>query len=149
MIAVLIIISQNGSPGTVQFYIRENGGRSLSMQLVGCFLSLILYGILCDQVCQWTYHCPHVLDCSLLTSFKDIYYISFPKDNLASKTVVYLLWLIETAQTVTNIYYTFHTFCYNFGNLAGLDDVHITWFAIPILSGLGAHLFTYICTLNY
>ncbi|KAK0186998.1 hypothetical protein F5146DRAFT_1063213 [Armillaria mellea] len=86
------------------------------MQLVGCFLSLILYGILCDQVY--------------------IYYISFPKDNLASKTVVYLLWLIETAQTVTNIYYTFHTFCYNFGNLAGLDDVHITWFAIPIMSGL-------------
>ncbi|PBK82095.1 hypothetical protein ARMGADRAFT_1001955 [Armillaria gallica] len=82
---------------------------------IGCFLSLILYAILCDQVY--------------------IYYISFPKDNLASKTVVYLLWLTETVQTATNIYYTFDRFCYNFGNLSGLDDVSITWFTIPILSG--------------
>ncbi|PBK88758.1 hypothetical protein ARMGADRAFT_936937, partial [Armillaria gallica] len=64
-----------------------------------------------------------------------IYYISFPKDNLTSKTVVYLLWLTETVQTATNIYYTFDTFCHNFGNLSGLDDVSITWFTIPILSG--------------
>ncbi|KAK0218927.1 hypothetical protein IW262DRAFT_1065897 [Armillaria fumosa] len=83
--------------------------------LIGCFLSLVLYGILCDQVY--------------------IYYISFPKDNLASKMVVYLLLVTETVQTVTNIYYTFDTFCYNFGNLSGLDDVNIVWFAIPILSG--------------
>ncbi|PBK88752.1 hypothetical protein ARMGADRAFT_997081 [Armillaria gallica] len=83
--------------------------------LIGCFLSLILYGILCDQVY--------------------IYYISFPKDNLTSKTVVYVLWVTETVQTATNIYYTFDTFCYDFGNLSGLDDVSITWFTIPILSG--------------
>ncbi|KAK0216501.1 hypothetical protein EDD85DRAFT_869975 [Armillaria nabsnona] len=83
--------------------------------LIGCFLSLILYGILCDQVY--------------------IYYISFPKDNLTSKTVVYLLWLTETVQTATNIYYTFDTFCYDFGNLSGLDDVSIIWFTIPILCG--------------
>ncbi|KAK0234876.1 hypothetical protein EDD85DRAFT_939004 [Armillaria nabsnona] len=85
------------------------------MQLIGCFLSLILYGILCDQVY--------------------IYYISFPNDNLTSKTVVYLLWLTETVQTATNIYYTFDTFCYDFGDLSGLDDVSITWFTIPILCG--------------
>ncbi|KAK0234823.1 hypothetical protein EDD85DRAFT_845475 [Armillaria nabsnona] len=83
--------------------------------LIGCLLSLILYGILCDQVY--------------------IYYISFPEDNLTSKTVVYVLWLTETVQTATNIYYTFDTFCYNFGNLSGLDDVNITWFTIIILSG--------------
>ncbi|PBK61024.1 hypothetical protein ARMSODRAFT_678319 [Armillaria solidipes] len=83
--------------------------------LIGCFLSLILYGILCDQVY--------------------IYYISFPKDNLTSRTVVYVLWLTETVQTATNIYYTFNTFCYDFGNLSGLDDVSIIWFTIPILSG--------------
>ncbi|PBK82112.1 hypothetical protein ARMGADRAFT_1068320 [Armillaria gallica] len=83
--------------------------------LIGCFLSLILYGILCDQVY--------------------IYYISFPGDNLTSKMVVYVLWLTETVETVINIYDTFDTFCYNFGNLSGLDDVHITWFTIPILSG--------------
>ncbi|KAK0234859.1 hypothetical protein EDD85DRAFT_95791 [Armillaria nabsnona] len=59
--------------------------------LIGCFLGLILYGILCDQVY--------------------IYYISFPKDNLASKTVIYVLWLTETVKTVSSMYDTFDSFC--------------------------------------
>ncbi|KAK0186993.1 hypothetical protein F5146DRAFT_985078 [Armillaria mellea] len=83
--------------------------------LISCFLGLILYGILCDQVY--------------------IYYISFPNDHLATKTVVYVLWLAETVQTVSNIIDTFDTFCYNFGNVSELDNVHLTWFTIPILSG--------------
>ncbi|KAK0477634.1 hypothetical protein IW261DRAFT_271095 [Armillaria novae-zelandiae] len=83
--------------------------------LISCFLGLVLYGILCNQVY--------------------IYYISFPNDHLATKTVIYVLWLVETVQTVSNIIDTFDTFCYNFGNLSELDDVHLTWFTIPILSG--------------
>ncbi|KAK0489766.1 hypothetical protein EDD18DRAFT_568642 [Armillaria luteobubalina] len=83
--------------------------------LIGCFLSLVLYGILCDQVY--------------------IYYISFPRDNLVSKTVVYLLWVTETVQTAMNIYYTFYTFCYEFGDLVGLDEVDTAWFTIPVMSG--------------
>ncbi|KAK0433684.1 hypothetical protein EV421DRAFT_2023332 [Armillaria borealis] len=83
--------------------------------LIGCFLGLILYGILCNQVY--------------------IYYISFPKDNLASKTVVYVLWLTETVQTVIDIYDTFDTFCYNFGNVSELNDVLLLRFMIPILCG--------------
>ncbi|PBK61030.1 hypothetical protein ARMSODRAFT_897309 [Armillaria solidipes] len=105
------------------------------MQLIGCFLGLILYGILCDQVCEWSYHYPHVPNCPLLTSFKDIYYISFPNDHLATKTVVYVLWLAETVQTVSNMIDTFDTFCYDFGNVSELDDIHLTWFTIPILCG--------------
>lgn len=83
--------------------------------LISCFLGLILYGILCDQVY--------------------IYYISFPNDYLATKTVVCVLWLVETVQTVSNIIDTFDTFCYNFGNVSELDNLHLTWFMIPILSG--------------
>ncbi len=71
------------------------------------------------------------------------------KDNLASKTVVYLLWLTETVQTASSIYYAFDTFCYNFGNLSGLDDVNITWFTIPILTGFGAYLCMYVYALSY
>ncbi|SJL06789.1 uncharacterized protein ARMOST_10131 [Armillaria ostoyae] len=108
------------------------------MQLISRFLGLILYGILCDQVCQWSYHYPHVLDCPLLTSFKDIYYISFPKDNLPYKTVVYVLWLTETVGTGSNMIDTFDTFCYNFGNVSALDDIHLIWFTVPILSGFVA-----------
>ncbi|KAK0502467.1 hypothetical protein EDD18DRAFT_692431 [Armillaria luteobubalina] len=84
-------------------------------RLIGCFLSLVLYGILCDQVY--------------------IYYISFPKDNQASKMVVYLLWVSESVQTAMIIYYTFNTFCYEFGNLAGLDEVDTAWFTVPVMSG--------------
>ncbi|KAK0234862.1 hypothetical protein EDD85DRAFT_938993 [Armillaria nabsnona] len=91
----------------LQSYILESGGRLVFMQLIGSLMSFILYGILCDQI--W--------------------------DNLTSKTVVYVLWLTETVETVINIYDTFDIFCYDFGDLSGLDDVHITWFTIPILSG--------------
>ncbi len=52
----------------LQSYILESGGHLLSMQLIRCFLSLILYGILCGQVCQWSYPYLHVLGCPLLTS---------------------------------------------------------------------------------
>ncbi|KAK0186939.1 hypothetical protein F5146DRAFT_758169 [Armillaria mellea] len=83
--------------------------------LIGCFLSLVLYGILCDQVY--------------------IYYVSFPNDNPTSKMVVYLLWLTETAQTAINIHYTFVTFCYEFGDLGELDEVDTAWFFIPVMSG--------------
>ncbi|SJL06897.1 uncharacterized protein ARMOST_10239 [Armillaria ostoyae] len=99
----------------LQSYYTESGSRSVFMQLIGCFLGLILYGILCDQVY--------------------IYYISFPNDHLATKTVVYVLWLAETVQTVSNMIDTFDTFCYDFGNVSELDDIHLTWFTIPILCG--------------
>ncbi|KAK0444986.1 uncharacterized protein EV420DRAFT_1277169 [Desarmillaria tabescens] len=85
------------------------------MQLIGTFLNLALYGVLCDQVY--------------------IYYISFPKDRLVTKSIVYVLWLVETVQTVINISDIFDIFCYDFGNLSELDDVHLTWFNVPILSG--------------
>ncbi|KAK0200453.1 hypothetical protein DFS33DRAFT_1361690 [Desarmillaria ectypa] len=83
--------------------------------LIGTFLNLALYGVLCDQVY--------------------IYYISFPKDRLASKIIVYVLWLIESVQTVLNVYDMFDTFCYDFGNISELDGVHLSWFNVPILSG--------------
>ncbi|KAK0444993.1 uncharacterized protein EV420DRAFT_1768101 [Desarmillaria tabescens] len=83
--------------------------------LIGCFLNCTLYGVLCNQVY--------------------IYYISFPKDRLVSKIVVYVLWLTETVQTIINIADTFKVFCYDFGNLSELDDVHLSWFSVPILSG--------------
>ncbi|KAK0200461.1 hypothetical protein DFS33DRAFT_1387665 [Desarmillaria ectypa] len=83
--------------------------------LIGCFLDLILYGVLCNQVY--------------------IYYISFPKDRLASKIVVYVLWLTETVQTIISIADIFDTFCYDFGNLSELDDVRLSWFFVLILSG--------------
>ncbi|KAK0218914.1 hypothetical protein IW262DRAFT_1273871 [Armillaria fumosa] len=91
---------------------------------------------------------PYSLDCPLLAAFKDIYYISFPKDNLVSKTVVYLLWVAETVQTAIRIYYTFNTFCYEFGNLMVLDEVETAWFTILIMSGFGPYLFTHPYTLR-
>ncbi|KAK0485369.1 hypothetical protein EDD18DRAFT_1361051 [Armillaria luteobubalina] len=84
-------------------------------QLISCFLSLVLYGILCDQVY--------------------IYYISFPKDNLVSKMVVYLLWVTESAQTAIHIYDTFNMFCYEFGNIVVLDETEIASLIILIMSG--------------
>ncbi|PBK88801.1 hypothetical protein ARMGADRAFT_936817, partial [Armillaria gallica] len=41
----------------------------------------------------------------------------------------------KTVQTATNIHYTFNMFCYDFGNLSGLDDIHLAWFIVSVLSG--------------
>ncbi|KAK0444991.1 uncharacterized protein EV420DRAFT_1572857 [Desarmillaria tabescens] len=83
--------------------------------LVGSFLNFMLYGVLCNQVY--------------------IYYISFPKDRLMSKSIVRVLWLTETVQTIINITGIFDTFCYKFGNLSALNDIGLSWFGVPILSG--------------
>ncbi|PBK82097.1 hypothetical protein ARMGADRAFT_741851 [Armillaria gallica] len=89
--------------------------RTTGPLLIARFLGLMLYGILCHQVY--------------------IYYMSFPNDNLTSKTVVYLLWLAETVQIVSNTIDTFDMFCTNFGNVSGLDDIRLIWFNINILCG--------------
>lgn len=68
----------------------------------------------------------------------DIYYISFPKDRAASRIVVYSLLVIETVQVVLNTWDVFDIFAAGFGDFDNLDHIHMSWFAVPIMTGLGA-----------
>ncbi|KAF8909916.1 hypothetical protein CPB85DRAFT_1414242 [Mucidula mucida] len=88
--------------------------------LLGYIINCGLYGALCVQVY--------------------LYYISFPNDHTRSKAVVYSLFVIETAQVVMNISDVFDLFAVGYGDLDTLDKIHLSWLAVPILTGLGAFI---------
>ncbi len=52
--------------------------------------------------------------------------------------MVYSLFVIETAQVVMNISDVFDLFAVGYGDLDTLDKIHLSWLAVPILTGLGA-----------
>lgn len=64
----------------------------------------------------------------------DIYYIAFPKDNTGIKTMVYGLFVIESAQTIMMMHDAVVVFGFGFGDPEELVKVHLAWFAVPILS---------------
>ncbi|KAF8162618.1 hypothetical protein B0H34DRAFT_692074 [Crassisporium funariophilum] len=69
-----------------------------------------------------------------------MYYLAFPKDSLRSKILVYGVYLLEVLQTVLTTQVGFHAFAEGFGNLGSLDEIGLTWLAIPVISGIVAFL---------
>ncbi|KAK0497853.1 hypothetical protein EDD18DRAFT_123048 [Armillaria luteobubalina] len=65
-----------------------------------------------------------------------IYHISFPKDPILSKFLIYLLLALETLQTVLFTVDLFDIFATHFGQVDVLRDVHSLWFSVPIMTGL-------------
>ncbi|KAF5318182.1 hypothetical protein D9619_012090 [Psilocybe cf. subviscida] len=81
--------------------------------LVGYILNWGLYGVLSMQV-------------------------SFPKDPLGHKALVYGSFALESAQTFLFTSSAFRTFATGFGNPEMLNEVDILWFTVPIMSGIVA-----------
>ncbi|KAK0478848.1 hypothetical protein IW261DRAFT_190108 [Armillaria novae-zelandiae] len=65
-----------------------------------------------------------------------IYHVSFPKDPILSKFLIYLLLALETLQTVLFTVDLFDIFATHFGQVDVLRDVHSLWFSVPIMTGL-------------
>jgi hypothetical protein len=103
------------------------------IQLLGYMLNWGLFGVLAVQTCKRTFY--QTGRC--LTSFSDNYYLAFPKDRLYVKALVYSLFVVETLQTILNSHDLFKMYGEGFGNPAALEDLHFSWFSIPILSGIG------------
>jgi hypothetical protein len=70
----------------------------------------------------------------------DLYYQAFPNDRRFTKCLVYTVYMIELVQTIIMARDAFTIFGYGFGDLAALTGVHLEWFAICILSGIGTLL---------
>ncbi len=102
-----------------------------------------LYGALCVQICECT-SIPATALHLTYSSAVDIYYVSFPKDPILSKFLIYLLLALETLQTVLFTVDLFDIFATNFGQVDVLHNVHSLWFSVPIMTGLSASL-----TLNW
>ncbi|KAK0433413.1 hypothetical protein EV421DRAFT_1430712 [Armillaria borealis] len=83
---------------------------------IGYTMNWALYGALCVQIY--------------------IYHVSFPKDPILSKFLIYLLLALETLQTVLFTVDLFDIFATNFGQVDVLHNVHSLWFSVPIMTGL-------------
>lgn len=84
--------------------------------LIGSLLNYALYGVLCVQVY--------------------IYYISFPKDKLGAKSLVFGVFILETLQvclSAADIYYWFGS---GYGNMNHLAATYLSPFDTPLIGSL-------------
>ncbi|KAL0576338.1 hypothetical protein V5O48_005636 [Marasmius crinis-equi] len=86
------------------------------MYIITLMMSSILYGIQVLQVYM--------------------YYMSFPKDRIFVKCMVYAVFLLDTLQTVFFFHDAFQMFGYGFGDMATLKHAHLSGLSVPILTGL-------------
>ncbi|KAF4616424.1 hypothetical protein D9613_008473 [Agrocybe pediades] len=83
---------------------------------IGALLTWGLQGVLCVQVYN--------------------YYLSFPKDPLYMKALVYTSLALEVAQTLMVTRDTHVIFSEGYGDLVGLNDLHLLWLTLPIFGGI-------------
>lgn len=69
--------------------------------------------------------------------FADLYYLAFPHDRRTIKYVVYGVFIIEVIQTILVTHDAFAIFGYGFSEFKSLTDMHMDWFTVPVMSGLG------------
>ncbi|KAF9052529.1 hypothetical protein BDP27DRAFT_1304455 [Rhodocollybia butyracea] len=84
--------------------------------LIGYLLNWGLYGALAVQVY--------------------IYYMAFPNDRLAIKSLVAIVFTLETLQSVLVAHDAYNDYARGFGNLNTLGSAQLEWLSVPILSGI-------------
>ena len=69
--------------------------------------------------------------------FSDLYYSSFPRDRIASKALVTIVYLWEFAQTLVATRDAFKDLAAGWGAFEQLNSTQWLWFSVPIMSGVG------------
>lgn len=67
----------------------------------------------------------------------DLYYIAFPKDHWYLKSIVCLVFLLETLQTTALIQNVFKYMTVGYSNFEIVNELGSDWYSIPLISGLG------------
>ncbi|KIM42385.1 hypothetical protein M413DRAFT_70622, partial [Hebeloma cylindrosporum] len=83
---------------------------------IGSLLTWGLQGVLCVQVYN--------------------YYLSFPRDPVYMKLLVYSSLALEISQTFMVTHDTFRIFATGYGDFSRLDNIHLLWLTLPILGGV-------------
>ena len=68
-----------------------------------------------------------------------MYYLAFPTDPKRNKVFVYSVFILEVTQTIIATRSAFHVFGEGYGNLAFFYGVQLSWFSVPILTGISRH----------
>ncbi|EJD01895.1 uncharacterized protein FOMMEDRAFT_141125 [Fomitiporia mediterranea MF3/22] len=72
----------------------------------------------------------------ILTVQVYLYHLAFPRDSTPFKALVYIIYLIEIAQTLLLTHDAFYMYARHFGDVSALDSVQTGWLAVPVLSGI-------------
>ncbi|KAJ7080924.1 hypothetical protein B0H15DRAFT_474013 [Mycena belliarum] len=67
-----------------------------------------------------------------------LYYQAFPNDRPSTKCLVYIVYVIELAQTILMTHDIFLVFGAGFGNLVALTKIYFDWLTVPVMSGVVA-----------
>ncbi|KAJ7653009.1 hypothetical protein B0H17DRAFT_957637, partial [Mycena rosella] len=65
------------------------------------------------------------------------YYQAFPNDNWSTKSLVYLVSVIELVDTILMMHSAFSAFEYGFGSFTALTNIDFDWLSIPIMGCTG------------
>ncbi len=76
-------------------------------------------------------------EANLLFIYADLYYVAFPDDRWFFKSVVFLEVLLETVQTAAFVKNLLVYMTVGYFNLGILNTFGSTWYAIPLMTGLG------------
>ena len=68
----------------------------------------------------------------------DLFHIAFPKDSWIPKTIVYVIYVLETLQTILVTHDGYKYYAEGFGNVDALNRTQLEWIAVPTISGIGA-----------
>lgn len=66
-----------------------------------------------------------------------MYHIAFPRDAWITKSLVYIVYILETVQTILVTHDAFTYFAAGFGNVDTLGRAQLEWLAVPTISGIG------------
>lgn len=69
--------------------------------------------------------------------YPDLYHLAFPGDGWVAKSLVYSIYLLDTAQTFIVTSDVFETYARHYGDMAQLKSQHNEWLAVPIFSSIG------------
>ncbi|KAJ7190448.1 hypothetical protein GGX14DRAFT_483128 [Mycena pura] len=72
----------------------------------------------------------------VLTTQVYIYNVNFPKDKRVSKAIVYIVYVLDWAQTCSATYDAFQWFVYGWGDIPTLYGVFTDFLNVPILSSI-------------
>ena len=73
-------------------------------------------------------------------SCEDIYYLAFPYDSMATKVLVFVIFIFESLQTLLLTHDAFGAFGAGWGNPEALSNVQWLGLTIPIMSGISESL---------
>ncbi|KAF7299973.1 hypothetical protein MKEN_01319400 [Mycena kentingensis (nom. inval.)] len=75
-----------------------------------------------------------------------VYHINFPKDSRLLKFLVYIVYVLDWAQTCTATYDAFQWFVYGWGSIPALYNIYLTFVDMPIISSIVAAIVQATCT---